>query len=468
MGSICHLKMIKERDVTMKLRFGIFIFICFFIGCGKGNPKDYWGNTNGGNSGNPSENPNVAKPRYIWIDAAANFPDFADNKENIARDLALAKDAGFTDVVVDVRPTTGDVLFKTSIVDQVRFLYAWVNGRYTKIERNATWDYLQAFIDEARKQKLRVHAAINTFIGGNSIDGGTGLLHRDPSKKGWATQLNTGTGIINIMDTGEKDKFFNPAHPDVQQFLCNLLRDLAKYDLDGIFLDRGRYLNLQSDFSDFSRKQFEAYMGGIRIQNYPDEILLPGTKRLPAQYPKYLTKWLEFRTKVIYDFMQKASNAVKSVNSKIKFGVYVGGWYSTYYEVGVNWAASTYDTSQFYNWATSKYKNYGYAAIMDQILIGAYASPLRVYGTTEWTMQGFCSLAKAKIKSECSIVAGGPDVGNWDPENKATQEQENQAIVESVKACMDACDGYFLFDMIHLKKQLQWQYAKKGIELAIK
>lgn len=80
---------------------------------------------------------------------------------------------------------------------------------------------------------------------------------------------------------------------------------------------------------------------------------------------------------------------------------------------------------------------------MDQILIGAYASPLKVHGTTEWTMEGFCSLAKDKIKGECPIVAGGPDVGNWDTNNQATQEQENQAIVQSVKACMNVCDGYF-------------------------
>ena len=26
-----------------------------------------------------------AKPRYIWIDAAANFPDYANSKENIAK-----------------------------------------------------------------------------------------------------------------------------------------------------------------------------------------------------------------------------------------------------------------------------------------------------------------------------------------------------------------------------------------------
>ena len=65
------------------------------------------------------------------------------------------------------------------------------------------------------------------------------------------------------------------------------------------------------------------------------------------------------------------------------------------------------------------------------------------------------------------MVAGGPDVGNWDPNNTATQEEENQAIVNSVKACMDECDGYFLFDMIHLKIANQWQYAKQGIDKAI-
>lgn len=326
---------------------------------------------------------------------------------------------------------------------------------------------MQAFVDEARKQGLRIHAAINTFVGGNQIDGGTGLLYRDQSKAEWATQMNMQTGIVSVMNTSESTKFFNPAHPEVQTFLCDLLKDLASYDLDGIFLDRGRFLNLQTDFSEESRKQFEEYMGGIRIQNYPDDILLPGASSLPATYPKYLTKWLEFRAKVIYDFMQKARTAVKGVKPGIKFGVYVGGWYSTYYDVGVNWAASTYDTSRYYNWATSKYKNYGYAACMDQILIGAYASPLKVHGTTEWTMEGFCSLAKDKIKGECPIVAGGPDVGNWDTNNQATQEQENQAIVQSVKACMNVCDGYFLFDMIHLKKADQWQYAKEGIKLAI-
>ena len=59
-------------------------------------------------------------------------------------------------------------------------------------------------------------------------------------------------------------------------------------------------------------------------------------------------------------------------------------------------------------------------------------------------------------------------MGNWDSGNKYSQEEENAAIVNSVKACYDSCDGYFLFDMIHLKLADQWQYAKEGIDNALK
>lgn len=164
----------------------------------------------------------------------------------------------------------------------------------------------------------------------------------------------------------------------------------------------------------------------------------------------------------------RARAAVKSVNPSVKFGVYVGGWYASYYDVGVNWASPDYDTSSKFSWATKKYMDYGYADLMDQMLIGAYASPARVYGTTEWTMQGFCLLAKERTMGACPMVAGGPDVGNWDADDKVPQEEENRAITASVAACINACDGYFLFDMIHLKKADQWSYVKTGIDGVIK
>jgi conserved hypothetical protein len=414
----------------------------------------------------PDPTPAADKPRFIWVDAAANFPDFADSKENIARDLAKAKEAGFTDIVVDVRPTTGDVLFRTSVVDQVEWLGAWLPGGYSKVFRTATWDYLQAFIDEGKKLDLRIHAAINTFTGGNQTTlGGAGVVFRDEAKRAWTTDLNTADGITNIMSTTKSAKFFNPVLPEVQDYLCAMLRDLAAYEgLAGIFLDRGRFDGFMSDFSNYTRGKFEEYIGQP-VVNFPSDILPAGhSSGIPSPVPANMKQWLEFRAKGIHDFMAKARNAVKSVNSSIKFGVYVGGWYASYYDVGVNWASPNYDTSSKFSWATKKYMDYGYADMMDQMLIGAYAAPNRVNGTAEWTMEGFCRMAKERTMGACPMVAGGPDVGNWDSNNQFSQDEENRAVTASVAACINACDGYFLFDMIHLKNADQWSYVKAGID----
>ena len=431
--------------------------------CGKKNSNGYdweWAD----------QEKNADKPRFIWVDAAANFPDFADSKENILRDLTLAKNAGFTDVVVDVRPTSGDVLFRTAVGTQVKWLGAWLPGGYTKIERTATWDYLQAFIDAGHSLGLKIHAGVNTFSGGNTTSlGSDGLLFRDAGKREWATQLLTTSGIVNTLDQNSSGaKFFNPANDDVQNYLCGLLEDLAAYNgLDGIILDRARFDDLDSDFSPYTKKKFEDYLG-YSIQKFPKDVMTAGTTAgsLPASLPVYFKQWLEFRVKITHDFMEKARTRVKNVNKNIQFGVYVGGWYSTYYGVGVNWASPKYNTASAYPaWATANYKNFGFADHMDHILIGAYASPTQIYGTNEWTIQGFCSKAVDKIKGDATVI-GGPDVGNGDWAT-ASDAVVNLAITQSVDAAINACDGYFLFDMIHLKKKNQWEYVKKGIDNAL-
>ena len=187
-----------------------------------------------------------AKPRYVWIDAAANFDDYANSRENIAADLARLKEAGFTDIIVDVRPSEGDVLFSSTVADPLTRIDAWIDGGYVWLERTATWDYLQAFIDEGHDLGLRVNASINTFVGGYLCPyglGSDGMLFRDGSKKDWATVINAADGLTNTMDLLDDSsdygaKFLNPANDDVQAFALQMLRDLAKYNLDGIILDR--------------------------------------------------------------------------------------------------------------------------------------------------------------------------------------------------------------------------------------
>ena len=75
----------------------------------------------------------------------------------------------------------------------------------------------------------------------------------------------------------------NPANDEVQNFVLQLLGDLAKYDLDGIILDRCRYddYGLESDFSTVSKQKFEEYIGET-VTNFPGDIMAPGTAFFPA------------------------------------------------------------------------------------------------------------------------------------------------------------------------------------------
>lgn len=420
----------------------------------------------------PSDPEANLKPRYIWIDAAANFPRYANSQDNIKEDLQKVKDAGFTDIVVDVRPSMGDVLFQTDVTEQIKKLDVWENGQYKYCERTATWDYLQAFIDAGHDLGLKVNAAFNTFTGGNLYPyglGSQGAVFRDADKKAWVTTVNVGGQLKNEMDLNSTDpssavyygtKFFNPANDEVQVYVLKLLRDLAKYDIDGIFMDRCRYDDLRSDFSPETQKKFRTYVGDSSVK-FPDDVGGADMYADKAATAKYYKQWLAFRAKTIYDFVKKAVSTIHGVNPKIKVGTYVGAWYSTYYEVGVNWASRSYNPAAAYSWANADYQKYGYADQLDFMLLGCYASASNVYGGTEWTMQGFASLAK-KLLCNSVKFAGGPDVGNPSGFENGGQ---HDAVKNSVDACINTADGYFVFDIYHVREFNYWNDLKAGIDL---
>ena len=419
----------------------------------------------------PTPTTSQPKPRYLWIDAPANFSRFADSKENIREDLQKAKDAGITDIVVDVRPYTGDILFASTHGDAVKQLDYWEGTSYKYYSRTATWDYLQAFIDIGHETGLRVNAAFNTFVGGcmnNYGLGGQGMLFRNKGRKSWASTYNLTTGLTNGMDLPAEapnyyaTRFLNPNNDSVQAYILDLIGDLARYQVDAIFLDRCRYDNLLADFSDDTREKFMAYMKtmGISTLSFPGDVAMPGADDVSGQ-PVYFKHWLAFRAKTIYDFIGKVVARVRSVNSNVKVGVYVGAWYSTYYEVGVNWASRNYNPAADYpTWANDDYQQYGFANRLDYMLLGCYAPASAVYGTTEWTMQGFCSQAAAKLKGDVKF-AGGPDVGNADG---FAQDSRPTAVTQSVDACINAADGYFIFDMVHIRQHNYWDALKQGID----
>lgn len=404
------------------------------------------------------------KERLVWIDAAANFKDYANSQENINKDMAKIKETGFTGVIVDVRPTNTGLLFKSDLEAPLTKVDAWVNG-YNWVERTATFDYLQAFIDAGKKEGLAVYAAINTMVGGCDCGslGKVGFLYEDESKKSWASMVNTESGIKSCLEhTKTGAKFVNPANDDAVNYIIGILEDLASYDITGIILDRCRYddHSLQSDFSDVSRAKFEEFIGE-KVANWPNDVFAPGASSLSTPATPMQKKWLAFRAKMIHDFMEKASAKVHAVRSDIRFGAYVGAWYSSYYESGVNWASPKYNTAAKYNWASDDYKNYGYADHCDIMIIGAYAGTNNVYGNGEWSMQGFCKLAQPLFAGDVNFI-GGPDVGNSTGFGNGGQ---NDLMPDIVDACYNASTGgMFFFDLCHIKMYDYWSGIKKGFD----
>lgn len=447
--------------------------LCLLVACGDDDNKIPDWNWGGEENGEGTDKPTaVEKPRYVWIDAAGNFERYANSIDNIKEDLKRVKEIGFTDIIVDVRPTTGDVLFKSSVAEPLKRIDIWSDEGYVWMERTATWDYLQTFLNEGHKLGLKVNASINTFVGGYLCPyglGNEGMLFRDASKKEWATVINTAGGQVNTMDlqNDETDwgaKFLNPANDEVQEYLLSLLSDLAKYEPDGIILDRCRYddYGLKSDFSPESRTKFERFIGES-VENFPADIMKPGTD-IPGKWYK---RWNAFRAKTIHDFIVKAHDQVKAISPDTRFGTYVGAWYSTYYTSGVNWASPKYDTSAkeaYAAWADSDYKNYGYADHLDFIFLGAYADVNSIYGQGEWTMEGFCKQGRELLKGDVPFN-GGPDVGNasgWQDGGQSAR------IGDAVKACINNSDGFFVFDLCHVRMFDYWDAFKQSFDIYLK
>ena len=438
-------------------------------GCSSQNPYDYpWRDSWDNNTPVQPDDPDVpdikGKPRYVWVDAAANYQYYANDAAYITEDCKRMARTGFTDIIVDVRPGSGDVLFSSAVAPACNRVAAWVNGRYKWVERTATFDYLASFIQAGHAAGLSVNAAINTMVGGyHTSIGDVGMLYDHPERKGWCSVDNLKGGLTNAMDDSETGpRFLDPANPEVQEYLLTLLGELAAYEgLDGIVLDRCRYddHNLDAGYTDAAKAAFTTYLGDAPSK-WP--VLAQGQTYVSSNPSTLERNWLTFRCKVIHDFMEKAVAKVHGVNEDIRFGVYVGAWFSEYYRSGVNWSSSQYDlkaNESTYKWVPSNYQKTGFADLLDFIFLGAYAGTSGIHGSTEWTMEGFAKLGAKRL---CGAVpfAAGPDIGNGSGFENGHQEA---LIPDIVKTMLASSDGLFIFDLCHIRMFDYWDAFEKGI-----
>ena len=400
------------------------------------------------------------KPRYVWIEAAANFEYYGNSAANIAADCRRIAGAGFTDIIVDVRPTSGDVLFRSDVAPQLRHIARWRDGALRYVDRTADFDYLEAFIRSGHDAGLRVHAGVNTMVGAFwcRAEGGSGMLYDNPGLAGWAAVDYLPDGLVSQLDdhSHEGGRFLDPVNPAVQDFLVSMLKELSAYQgLDGIVLDRCRFDDaaLDAGYTECARDAFAQYIGReperwpvfaesghIFLDKTPDELEV---------------SWLTFRCKVIHDFVARAADAVHSVAPGIQFGVYVGAWFSEYYRSGVNWTGPKYDIFSeptYAEWVTPDYQATGFADLVDYMFLGTYTGAEFVHGDTEKTMQGYARLGRERLDGQVPFAAG-PDLGN---EEGFRDGPRHEVIPDIVATILSEADGLFVFDLSHIRHYDYW------------
>lgn len=407
------------------------------------------------------------KRALMWIDGEANFRRFSST-DSIDFYVKKLHELGFTDLVVDVRPITGEVFFKTK--------YAPLMTEWHGFKR-PDFDYLDHFITQAHKYGMKVQASMNCFVAGhNYFD--RGVIY--DGKPEWASVVYTPDGLKPITEQKRKySAMVDPMNQDFRRQYILLLKDLVSQypELDGVMLDRVRYDGIEADFSDNSRSLFEAFVGK-KVKHFPTDIYEwkkgAGGRFQVIQGPLF-KKWVLWRSQNIYNAMKELRDAVKSVRESCSFGTYTGAWYPSYYEVGVNFASRDYDLSavaEYKDWVLPEYKNTGYMELLDLYATGNYYTDItvkerRLNNNLVWnetdsrpqTGDWYC--VEGSCQKLRSILGGHPFCGGLLVDQLYAHPEK---LSESIEMNIRESDGLMVFDICHLIARPElWKEVEKGM-----
>ena len=164
----------------------------------------------------------------IWI-----RPTQTSNDE-VVKTLEKIKESGIDNVFLETY-LHGKTIYKSDVLQKYGFI--------PQYEEFAGFDPLKAYINEAHKRNMKIHIWFESFYVGNK-NPKSSPCHILRVKPGWAnTTKALYTSDEPVYSISEHNGYFlDPAHPDVQVFLLELINEIiTKYRPDGINLDYIRY-----------------------------------------------------------------------------------------------------------------------------------------------------------------------------------------------------------------------------------
>ena len=386
------------------------------------------------------------KPMVMWIDASANFDRMKD-KKSINATLDKAVKYGFNGIVIDVKPCEGTVLYDSAFLDPYKL----------SIEERG-FDYLEYMIKAAKQRNLRVEISTTIMTMGNVVSR-KGPLFTDPEIAEAECIEYTPTGLHKISENPNAFGAVNPCHPNTMKYIKRMINEIftnPKYEcVDAYVLDYCRYMNFNSDFSDYSREQFEAYIGES-VPNWPEDIYTYNSDAFSSYWydftpGKYYNLWIEWRSQVIHDVIAEIRTTLKEIRPDVDLEVWAASW-GPLPATGQNWASPKYKAVNLNWWATKDYYKTGYADLLDTFQLGAYLN--KVNGMDPETIEYALNKCNNMLMGDCNY---------WGTFSVASREFDSEA---AAYLCLTKSPGCMVFDLVHISTCGHWNKLKAGVDRA--
>lgn len=299
-------------------------------------------------------------------------------------------------------------------------------------------------------------------------EGGRMMIFSGPARE-WATRhLRAGdrtrfealTRRVPVTEAGTEKvaAFINPLHPEARRHQIALMSEVARnYDVDAIVFDRMRYANIYNDYGDLTRAAFEKWLGKP-VNRWPEDVIqfdpIPGE---PMRRGPLFKPWLEFRARVVREFVREVTETLRAVKPTIQFGTYVGSWFTAYYGVGVNWGSEKFPVTT--GWASPNYNQAGYAEFLDWISTGCYYRiPTRLEARAQRREEG----GTVEAAAELSMVAVANSAPVYAGLYALNYQDQPEAFARAIAIAAQRSQGVMIFDLSYIYDYGWWNVLEQA------
>lgn len=247
-----------------------------------------------------------------------------------------------------------------------------------------------------------------------SANGPAGEWLSKYGQKGMRLKLTSKTQLSPIAENQTQwPLMMNPHRPENQERALAFVKEiLGHYQVDGIlFDDRLRFGALNADFSEYTRKLFEKYVG--QSVNWPEDVytttFTPALKQ-GIRPGKWFDAWLVWRAQTVKDWIEKAREVVDHTRQGAQLGVYAGSWYGDYPQFGNNYASAQLQAG--FAFLTNAYRKTGFANSLDFLITGCYYKVGTIVEAMEKglptgpTVEAAGQLTNRVAREQCWAIAG--------------------------------------------------------------